>query len=182
MMTDFLDELEADEAAFMEGISEGYEGLSTRTDVDVRVDYLLGHLASINGAIAGNNEVAQRRMDAVRAWQQTENEKLEKRVAWITFEIMQAAPQTGEQFKDSYGKKSRELPNGSVGFRAGRDSVEITDMDSAVAYAIENDLELKVKTTVNKTPLIKHAQKTGEMEGGGWEFVPGEDTFYAKPS
>ena len=180
MMTDFLDEIDADEEAFMLGISDGYEDLSTQTDMDVRLDYLLGHLSSINGAIAGNNEVAQRRRDAVTAWQQSENEKLEKRVAWLTFEIMAAAPQTGDAFKDSYGKKSRSLPNGSVGFRSGRDSVDITDMPAAVAYAQANAIDVTVKTTVAKTSLMAYVKATGDSEGDGWEVKPAAESFYVK--
>lgn len=179
-MSDFLVGLAGDEQDFMDEICDGFERIENQTDADVRIDYLLGKLASIQSAIAGNDEIAKRRTEAVRAWQESENEKLNARASWLTFEIAQAAPEDGDAFKDVYGKKSRSLPNGSVGFRAGRDSVDITDMEAAVKYAVGNAIDVTVNTSVSKTELMAYVKATGSSEGDGWAVKPAVDTFYVK--
>lgn len=176
---DIIGEADSDLDEFMERIGLEAPAGDAQSDVDARIDYLLEQLAQIGEQIASNDDVARRRMDMIRDWQQGENAKLERKAEWLRGEVAALVPGP-DDFRRIYGKKSRTLPNGSVGYRASRDTVEITDASAALEYAREHGLEIRITERVNKTPLIEHAQQTGTMEGDGWEFVPGSDSFFVK--
>lgn len=140
--------------------------------LDVRLDYLLSRIGDLKAEIAGNNEVADRRVAMIEGWRAQANGSLERRAWWIQLQI--------EALADGYdyrGKKSRSLPAGSFGFRKKSDTLEIVDMPTAVAFAEANSLE--IKRSVNKTPLLIHFKATGEIPAGT-EFVPGGDEFFVR--
>ena len=77
--------------------------------------------------------------------------------------------------------KSRSLPHGKVGFKSSQDSVDIQDQVKAVIWAKANDVDVKVETTLLKTPAKKYITSTGdepELERDGLVFVPGTEKRY----
>ena len=150
-----IDEVDQDEQDFLAELRGDYEPIERTSDMDMRLEYLLEKLEAVELQIASNNDVARRRIDMIRAWEHGQNETLQKQVGWLTFEIGQTAPPDRFAFKLRYGKLSRELPHGKVGFRAKPDSVEITDPAAAVAYAEANGLDLNTKTTVKVVTNVR---------------------------
>jgi phage host-nuclease inhibitor protein Gam len=80
------------------------------------------------------------------------------------------------------GKKDRsvKLLSGTVGFRRGRSSLEITDEDAAMEWARENlTSAIVVKESLAKTPITDLIEGTGEVPPG-CEYHQAEDAFYVK--
>ena len=171
----FLDLLEEDEREFAAQL--GSPG--TRTDTEVRLDWLMERIARRHRQVALNNAVADARKTMIEDWRQSQNQRLERGIAWLEGSIRQILPHTLEQFEREYGKKSRNLPHGTIGWRRHPDKVEVFNEERALLWAKERGLEIAVKESVSKTTL-KKALEAGE-EPDGFEIIRGLDEFYVKP-
>lgn len=163
---------EAERAEFFAALEEGFGDDDSRAGLDTRLDFLLQKMADRALAIANNDEVADRRIAMIEGWRRQQNATIEREIGWLRLHF--------EALSDGYdfgAKKSRALPHGTFGFRKKGDTLEIIDMPAAVTFAEANGLE--IKRSVNKTPLLEHFRKTGEIPDGT-EFVPGGDAFFVK--
>ena len=152
-------------------------------DVESRIDYYFEKMRECAAEIVRNDEVAHRRMDMIADWRAGENAKIERRISHMTAMIGTLVPASVAAMQTEYdGKKSRTLPNGSFGFRAKPNSIEIEDAKAALAFAVTNNLPVKTVHSVSKTSLKDHAKSTGEFDGPGWRMVPGSDEFFVKPA
>ncbi len=151
-------------------------------DTDSRIDWYFEKIRESQAEIARNDEVAHRRMDMIADWRAGENAKIERRISHMTAMIGTLVPPNVAAMQAEYSKKSRTLPNGSFGYRATPDSVDISDPQAALAFAVTNNLFVKSVHSVTKTALKNHAKATGEMEGEGWRMVRGSDEFFVKPA
>lgn len=78
--------------------------------------------------------------------------------------------------------KSKTLPNGRVGFRAGRDRVEVTDEEAAISHANRDGLGIiRLTESIDKTAVAAYIKATGEIPDG-CDMRTGDPTFYATPS
>ena len=93
-------------------------------------------------------------------------------------------PASPEKAKKKYGKLSRSLPNGNVGWKKDKDTIDVSDPKAALAYAKTNDLEIGAKTTwsVSAETLKAHMKATGALEGDGWRHVEGMSHIFVKPA
>jgi phage host-nuclease inhibitor protein Gam len=149
------------------------------TELDVRLDWLLSRLARVQAEIKRNSDVATARVQQIRTWEASANESLDRQCGYLEHLISLIG------INYDYGKKrSRSLPNGTVGFRKRPPSVEIWDAEKAVAFALQRGIKVEQKTWVGKTELRKHIESTGELPEGaidGVEYVEGGDVFYVTP-
>ena len=181
-MSDFVDEIDADEQAFLDKISAECDDLSEADAELYKIDRLLGALKRREQKVASNNAITVCEQDRIRAWQEGENEKLDQSIGWLRFQIEQLSPKSGEAFKKAFGQKSRRLSNGTIGFNSSGGSLEIWDEEAALSYAIENNLETKETHSVSKVVLKEFVRASGVHMGPGWKFTEGVDKFYVKPS
>jgi phage host-nuclease inhibitor protein Gam len=81
-------------------------------------------------------------------------------------------------------KKSRELYNGTLGWRSPSPGLEVKDDAALLAWAKEQPEELGLVRTKEEPAVAKiqeHFKATGEVPPGT-EPRPDKDVFYAKPS
>lgn len=151
---------------------------------EARADYLLQRIAAEHERICRINAAAEARAKMIKDHATEEITKAQRRVDWLQMRVREVLPGDADRFKKLYGKKSVSLPHGQIGFRQHRATVEIQDAAKALAFAKERGLEITVKESVGKTPLIEHVIRTGEepeAERAGFAFVPASDSFYIAP-
>jgi len=168
--------VEQDEADFL--AAWGAEPIEARSEVDSRIDWLMERIAKRRGVIADNNATAAQRAAQIEDWRQGENAKIERSVDWFNYQIRLLLPADGAEFKDQYGKKSRTLPFGTVGFKAHPSTLEVFDEERALAWAEARGLEIKTKRTVSKTTLKKALGD--ERSGDGFEVITHPDDFFVR--
>jgi len=104
---------------------------------------------------------------------------LERRIAYLHWRF---DPELSAWVKGNLPatRKSLVLPHGTLGFRAGRESLEVWDEDKASEWARVNCPDaLAIYVRVKKTPLIAHIKATGE-EPPGCRLVKPDEVFYVK--
>jgi len=173
-----------DEREFLDAfMSKAWDDAASgeKTEIDVRLDWLLEKLAKRRAQVAENNAVAEARILQVEDWRQGENAKIERAISWIEYQIREMLPPDGETFEKTYGQKSRALPFGKVGFRQSPPKVEVFDKDKALAWAKARGVSTKLipaREEVDKSAL-KEALKT-HTDPDGFELILGLDQFYVK--
>ena len=116
--------------------------------------------------------VIDRYFEMIQKWEQDANASYARENQWLHITILGFA-----RSYDFPKGKTRKLPHGEFGKRWQGPTIEIVDMDKAVAFAEENGLE--IKKTVGKTPLLKHMEATKKLPPG-CAPVPGEDRIFAR--
>jgi len=111
---------------------------------------------------------AQTEVDRIKAWEERELARLDRRIAWHE-EGLRA-------FLWGTGKKTLKLAFGTLKRTAGRDRVVVEDAP-AFLQAAGPDL-VRVKTDPDKAAILRHIKATGEIPEG-CDLVQGEDTFKA---
>ncbi|MFA5135570.1 MAG: host-nuclease inhibitor Gam family protein [Patescibacteria group bacterium] len=117
------------------------------------------------------------RLDALKEQYQRQLSKLEgAKKTWEYFVKPHLAAYAAAQIS---GKKSRYVDTdfGRIGFRKGKESLEVTNEEIALAYCEKHGLPIRVKKELDKKALAAHHKATGEIPDG-IEYKEGEDNFY----
>ena len=78
------------------------------------------------------------------------------------------------------GRKTLRLPDGTLGFRKKRPTIQIEDEDRVLDWCESNLPDaIRIKRSVLKTPLNEHLQETGELPPG-CDLDAGGDEFYVR--
>jgi phage host-nuclease inhibitor protein Gam len=78
------------------------------------------------------------------------------------------------------GRKTLRLPDGALGYRRRRMTLQIEDKERVLEWCRSNLPEaVRVKEDVLKTPLNEHLKETGEVPPG-CDIEPGGDEFYVR--
>lgn len=173
---DLADDMEfADELA-RAGLPEG----DTRTEREVRADYLLERIRDERAEIEHIEEVADRRIQMIEKWEADETAKHRRRIAWLESQVRNCVPLDARRFQEEYDAKSVKLAHGRVGYRRKNETVEIEDRDKALEWVKENGIEFSVSERVTKTPILDWIREHGEVPPpeSGIELVEGYDDFY----
>lgn len=145
---------------------------------DGYIDHLLALMADLDAEHAADSALAERRIEertrVIREWAAAQAERYQRRRDYLEQQLRVLAAHV-----DMRGKRSRTFPHGKVGLRKKQDTLEILDMQAAVAFAERAGLE--VKKSVNKTPLLDLLKRTGEI-ADGCDLVPGGDEIYVTPA
>ena len=153
------------------------------TAAELRADYLLEKQTEAEAQLAHLRDFTARRIAMIADHGAAEAAKIEGRIGYLSSKLRVLVPMDAEKFTATYGKKSLNLPHGKLGFRAVQPTVEIHDAGKALAFAKANGLDVTVKESVGKKPLIQYVKTSGalpdEMEAG-FEWVDGYDAFFAK--
>lgn len=182
-LPDFLQELEAEMQTFIEQTGLNSDTPEALTDRELLIDYYMEKIQALDLRAGMNHEIRNRRVRVEDDWLEDENRKLRSQVEWLEQKILLNMPGTLGAFQDTFGvtTKSRKLPHGQVGFKSSQDSVDIQDQTKAVIWAKANDVDVKVETTLLKTPAKKYVMETGDepdLERDGLTFVPGAERRY----
>jgi hypothetical protein len=150
---------------------------------ELQADYLLEKMAEELAALLHLADFTERRVEMIRQHAEIEGQRIQRRLDYLESKLRMCVPYDPAQFEKQYGKKSLKLPHGTLGYRASKESVWITDKDKALSFARSHGLEIKFTESVNKTPLLDYVRTTGEVpdpEECGFELVPPSDDFFVK--
>jgi len=177
---EIIQQIEDDEAEFLESIGcTPPEGPEPMDEAEARMDALCEAATNLKIRSAQAAAALQRRIDIIKHHYEQEQKSLVQHVRWIEMQVQAMLPQDGYGMKERFGKKSINLPFGTVGYRAKAETVAIIDKSTALQFAKANDLEVKVTESVNVTPLKEHYQTTGELPDG-CEHIPASEKFFLK--
>lgn len=164
----------AEFAAWLEEENLADAAPDDRVELDVWFDRRLAALAAIEAEMRRNEEVAQRRIEMIRAWMEEQNAVLERRANFLRGLLEQAArayPYPGKA-------KSRKLPHGTFGSRTVPPKLEIEDEMAALAFAKAQVPDaVRVRESVLVSELKAWWQSTGILPDG-CRVVPAEERFY----
>ena len=159
--------------------------LPTELDNDLsKIDWLLGKLRKIRDLVEENEHTARCAIRLQENHLAGENAKLGREDAHFRRWIAILMPPNAEEARKAYGKLSRSLINGDIGFKKDPDTIVIDDAEAALTYAEANGLEIKEKTTrsVAVATLKDHMKATGALDGDGWRHVEGISHVFVKPA
>ena len=82
--------------------------------------------------------------------------------------------------ENNEGRRTLPLPDGTLGFRKKRPTIQIEDEDRVLDWCESNLPDaIRIKRSVLKTPLNEHLQETGELPPG-CDLDAGGDEFYVR--
>lgn len=174
---EIIREIEETERTFVEQFLGKVWESHERSEVDVRLDWCMEKIRQAKRMMEQNDRVAEARKLQIEDWRQGENRKLENRIGYFEWCVRELMPDDVEVFQDVYGKKSRDLPFGTVGFRQQPDKIEVYNEEQALAWAKLHKLPTKIKETVSKTELKKAIKHTADPPVG-FQLVPGSSEFF----
>lgn len=148
-------------------------------ELEAGLDALLEKRKQLNEQMKENDEARKARKRMIDRHYEGENAVLQRQIDRIDQEVQVVAPHTPEEFQERYGKKSKALPHGTIGFRRSSDTVAVVHEGLAVAFAESHHIE--VKKSVNITPLKEWAKTNPiDPEVCGFKLVRGRDEFYVR--
>ena len=164
----------AEFAAWLEEEDLADAAPADRVELDVWFDRRLAALAAIEAEMRRNEEVAQRRIEMIRAWLEEQNAVLERRADFLRGLLEQAA----RAYPYPPRAKSRKLPHGTFGSRTVPPKLEIEDEMAALAFAKAQVPDaVRVRESVLVSELKAWWQSTGILPDG-CRVVPAEERFY----
>lgn len=180
---------EGPEPAWLRGVEEEMQALglpavepedATLARRESMIDWWLERLAKIEADRQRNRAVASARHAMIDKWAGDQEGSLLRQVEWINGRIRELVPAADpEAFKrlfDTKGK-SRSLPNGTVGFRASAEKVDVQDEEGALAFCRRHRITVGEYTL--KREILAYIQSTGKNVDGV-KLVPAQDTFFVK--
>jgi len=178
---EIIQQIQDDEAEFLESIGcTPPEGPEPMDEAEARMDALCEAATNLKIRSAQAAAALQRRIDIIKHHYEQEQKSIVQHVQWIELQVQAMLPRDGQGMKDRFGKKSVNLPFGTVGYRAKAETVQVVDQDVALLFAVANNLKITVKRSVGVTPLKEHFQTTGEIPSG-CEHIPASEKFFLKP-
>ena len=149
-----------------------------------RINWILGKMSGITRLIEANEATALCGKRHWEDWLAGENMALDNQTRHWHREIACLMPASPEKAKKKYGKLSRSLPSGNVGWKKDKDTIDVSDPKAALAYAKTNDLEIgeKITLSVSAETLKAHMKATGALEGDGWRHVEGMSHIFVTPA
>jgi hypothetical protein len=136
-----------------------------KIDLDrLKADQLLMAVAKLESQMDDVNKLADDEIQIIEQYRKSEIERLEKRRAWLIFNLENFWRQQSEQT----GEKTLRLPHGSLALRKGRDKIEIDNIAIFMKIAPRNGW---LRTTPEKhepdlQAIAAHIKRTGEIPLG----------------
>jgi plasmid replication initiation protein len=142
-------------------------------ELDRFIDWRLRRIRQEREQQLRNTDIARAEIERYTKWLDEANATHQHSIDYLTEQVRMAVL-SGYDFGK---KKSRKLPNGTIGFSLKGGGVSITDMAAAVAFAREVGIEVKESVGVSK--VKEYMESTGKP----LPFVEVEekrDVFYVK--
>jgi hypothetical protein len=144
-------------------------------ELDRFIDWRLRRIRQEREQQLRNTDIARAEIERYTKWLDEANATHQHSIDYLTEQVRMAVL-SGYDFGK---KKSRKLPNGTIGFRVKGGRTTISDMAAAVAFAREHGVPLK--ESVGVTELKEYIESTG-AELPFVEVEPKSDEFYVKVS
>ncbi len=147
------------------------EELQQRLEMSrLHADQILMALAVLDKRKKEVDRLCEDEIQLIQQYRGSEYAKIEKKESWLCFNLENFIKQTGE--------KTIQLVHGSIRLRAGRDKVQVTDLDKFLPFAKHKNLLRTVPEEQIPDLQAIHAyiKKWGEIPAGV-QVVSGETKF-----
>lgn len=142
-----------------------------RLEVDkLRADQLLMAVQVLETQMDDVNKIADEEIKLIEDYRRSEGDRLQRKRNWLSWNL--------EQFMRSTDLKTLKLPHGVLKLRAGRDKVEVQDVDTFLKSP-DGQKFLRVipeQYQPDLNSIHEHIKKTGEVPTGV-VLIPGEVRF-----
>lgn len=142
-----------------------------RIEMDrLRADQLLAAVAVLEGQMADVNDIVEKETRILEEYRSNELARLDKKRAWLLFNLEAYARATGE--------KTMRLPHGVLRLRKGRDRVAVVSMEKLLQVAGKFGLVRTVPESVtpDNQAILNRIKSTGEIPAG-IEYIPADVKF-----
>jgi hypothetical protein len=139
----------------------------------VRCDQVLQSIAVLESKIDEVNEIAEHEQKIIAEWQNSENGKLERQIAWLARQC--------EDYIRSSGDKTIQLPHGKLSLRAGKAKVSIVDEAAFMKNTEKNGL-VRTKPAEHLPDLLKIYEfiRINRFPPAGVSYTPATVNFSFK--
>jgi hypothetical protein len=139
----------------------------------VRCDQVLQSIAVLENKIDEVNNIAEKEQKIIAEWQQSENGKLERQIAWLARQC--------EDYIRSTGDKTIQLPHGKLSLRAGKAKVSIVDEAAFMLIAEKKGLvRLKPEEKLPDMLKIHEFIRINRFPPAGVSYTPATVNFSFK--
>lgn len=139
----------------------------------LRADQLLTAIGTLEQRADDINELADSEIKLVEEYRTTEQNKIQKKISWLAWNL--------EQFIRSTGEKTINLPHGNLKLRLGRDKITVAELDLFLNDP-SNQKFLKVipeSYQPDLSAILGYVKMTGVIPTGT-EFTEAKTTFNFK--
>lgn len=139
----------------------------------LKADQLLQLAEKLEDEIAGVNKLADDEVALIESYRQSETERLQRKLGYITFQL--------EQFMRGTGERTLRLVRGELKLRAGRDRVIIENEEAFLKVAGRLGL-LRAIPPTSKPDLaatLSYVKRFGHVPDGV-SYVPSQERFSFK--
>jgi hypothetical protein len=139
----------------------------------LRADQLLMAISTLEARAAEINTMVDSEVALFDDYRTAEIAKLDKKMAWLAFNL--------EQYMKSTGEKTMALPHGELKMRKGRDKIEITDMEKFLKIAEQKGLLRAIPESYepDMRALTEYAKYSG-VTPQGCMLTPAQTKFTYK--
>ena len=139
----------------------------------VRCDQVLQSIAVLESKVDEVNNIAEHEQKIITEWQQSENSKLERQIAWLARQC--------EEYIRASGDKTIQLPHGKLSLRAGKAKVSIVDEAAFMRIAEKQGL-VRVKPEEKLPDLLKIHEfiRINRFPPAGVSYTPATVNFSFK--
>ena len=139
----------------------------------VRCDQVLQSIVILETKVEEVNTIAEHEQKIIAEWQQSENGKLERQIAWLARQC--------EEFIRTSGDKTIQLPHGRLSLRAGKAKVTIVDEAAFMLIAEKKGL-VRTKPAEHLPDMLKIHEfiRINRFPPAGVSFTPATVNFSFK--
>ena len=139
----------------------------------VRCDQVLQSIAVLESKVEEVNNIAEHEQKIIAEWQQSENGKLERQIAWLARQC--------EDYIRSSGDKTIQLPHGKLALRAGKAKVSIVD-EAAFMRIAEREGLVRTKPAEHLPDMLKIHEfiRVNRFPPAGISYTPAAVNFSFK--
>jgi phage host-nuclease inhibitor protein Gam len=158
--------------AFVHGVEPESDDASFKIDDEKKAAWAAGKILSARRRIATRCRLAEEYQNRILDWLTGANEHDQQSLNFLEGSLR---PWVEEAVSHLGKTRSLRLPGSKVGLRKKPDRVEIINLELALAFCEENDLDevVIVKKELSKTELKTHLSAGARIPGA--ELVPGSD-------
>jgi len=137
----------------------------------LRADQALATIEVIEGQIAETEQIAQQEIDLLTKWKESESQKLQNKINWLSFNL--------EKFIRSTGDSTITLAHGSIKVRKSRDKIDIVDLQKFKVIGQRHGLlrHIDAKDEPDMNAIRAFIKTNGGKPPVGVILTPGQPTF-----
>jgi Bacteriophage Mu Gam like protein len=137
----------------------------------LRADQALAAIAVIEDKIEEVEQIAQKEIDLITSWKDSETTKLQNKTNWLSFNL--------EKFIRTTGESTMTLAHGTIKIRKSRDKIDIVDLQKFAVIGQRHGLlrHIDAKDEPDMNAIRAFIKVNGGKPPVGVILTPGQPTF-----